>query len=248
MRFLNLLPLSHVFGQFLGIFLPQLMGGPVIFQDALNPGEIMRTIRRERVSVLVACRACCNRLRRRSSAIWKMRAGSKISDGAFKRRKENISCIAGGFSARASPVRMEVLGIHFRRRRARCVTEDFWGRLGYAAIQGYGLTETTSIVSVNHPFRLGKGSIGKVLAGREVKLAPDGEILVRGSGVAAGYWTRRELQPIAADQGLVRHRRYWRARRRRQFVFQRAQERSDRHAGRLERLSRGSRGCAAPST
>ena len=45
---------------------------------------------------------------------------------------------------------------------------------------------------MNHPFRLGKGSIGKVLAGREVKLAPDGEILVRGSGVAAGYWTGHE--------------------------------------------------------
>ena len=67
-------------------------------------------------------------------------------------------------------------------------TEEFWGRLGYAVIQGYGLTETTSLISVNHPFKLGKGSIGKVLQGREVKLADDGEILVRGGGVAAGYW------------------------------------------------------------
>jgi long-chain acyl-CoA synthetase len=41
---------------------------------------------------------------------------------------------------------------------------------------------------VNHPFKLGKGSIGKVLPGREVKLAEDGEILIRGGGVAAGYW------------------------------------------------------------
>jgi len=73
-------------------------------------------------------------------------------------------------------------------------TEQFWDRLGYAAIQGYGLTETTSLISVNHPFKLGKGSIGKVLAGREVKLAEDGEILIRGGGVAAGYWSggRRE--------------------------------------------------------
>jgi long-chain acyl-CoA synthetase len=73
--------------------------------------------------------------------------------------------------------------------------------MGYAVIQGYGLTETTSIISVNHPFRLGKGSIGKVLAGREVKLAPDGEILVRGSGVAAGYWNGQVLQPMAGEQG-----------------------------------------------
>jgi long-chain acyl-CoA synthetase len=53
-RFLNLLPLSHVFGQFLGIFLPQLLGGTVIFEDTLKPAELIRTLRRERVSVLVA--------------------------------------------------------------------------------------------------------------------------------------------------------------------------------------------------
>ena len=53
-RFLNLLPLSHVFGQFLGIFVPLLLGGAVLFQDTLNPSEIIRTVRNERVSVLVA--------------------------------------------------------------------------------------------------------------------------------------------------------------------------------------------------
>ena len=52
-RFLNLLPLSHVFGQFLGMFLPPLLGGRVIFQEEMKPSEIMNTIRRERVSVLV---------------------------------------------------------------------------------------------------------------------------------------------------------------------------------------------------
>src|SRR5207302_8983259 len=53
-RFLNLLPLSHVFGQFLGMFLPPLLRGTVIFQTVLNPSKVIETIRRERVSVLVA--------------------------------------------------------------------------------------------------------------------------------------------------------------------------------------------------
>ena len=48
--------------------------------------------------------------------------------------------------------------------------EEFWRRLGFAVIQGYGLTETTSLVSLNHPFKLGRGSIGKALPGREIKL------------------------------------------------------------------------------
>jgi long-chain acyl-CoA synthetase len=76
-------------------------------------------------------------------------------------------------------------------------TERFWGRTGFAAIQGYGLTETTSLVSVNHPFRIGRGSIGKVLQGREVKLDTNGEILVRGENIAAGYWEDSETLAVA---------------------------------------------------
>ncbi len=83
-------------------------------------------------------------------------------------------------------------------------TEEFWNRLGYAVIQGYGLTETTSLISVNHPFRLGKGSIGKVLPGREVRLADDGEILVRGGGVASGYWDARGAHRVSDEAGWYR--------------------------------------------
>src|SRR4029077_17765116 len=53
LRFLNLLPLSHVFGQFMGVFIPQLLGATVIFGDSLSPAEIVHTIHRERVSVMV---------------------------------------------------------------------------------------------------------------------------------------------------------------------------------------------------
>ena len=201
-RFLNLLPLSHVFGQFLGIFLPQLMAGTVIFQDALNPGEVIRTIRRERVSVLVAVPRMLQSLKEKierdledAGRLDEFRRRFQAAEGKhflhrwwiFRRVHRQFGWKFWAFISGGAALDR--------------VTEEFWGRLGYAAIQGYGLTETTSIVSVNHPFRLGKGSIGKVLAGREVKLAPDGEILVRGSGVAAGYWTGHELQPITADQG-----------------------------------------------
>ncbi len=53
---------------------------------------------------------------------------------------------------------------------------------------------------------VGKGSIGKVLAGREVKLAADGEILVRGGGVASSYWSAGQLRPVveSEDEGWYR--------------------------------------------
>src|SRR5258708_19765226 len=53
LRFLNLLPLSHVFGQMLAVFIPPMLAGTVVFNDSLRPSEFMDTIRRERVSVAV---------------------------------------------------------------------------------------------------------------------------------------------------------------------------------------------------
>jgi long-chain acyl-CoA synthetase len=205
LRFLNLLPLSHVFGQFLGMFLPPLLGGTVIFQDELKPSEVLNTIRRERVSVLVSVPRVLQSLKQKMERDQEDRGEGE----AFRRRFRSAE------------------GQHFLRRwwTFRVIhrqfgwkfwafisggaaldseAEEFWGRLGYAVIQGYGLTETTSLISVNHPFRLGKGSIGKVLPGREVKLAEDGEILVRGGGVASGYWGEHGAQKVSDPQGWYR--------------------------------------------
>jgi long-chain acyl-CoA synthetase len=63
--------------------------------------------------------------------------------------------------------------------------ERLWRLLGYAVIQGYGLTEAAPLVALSHPFRARPGAVGKPLAGIEVRLAGDGEILVRGRNVAS---------------------------------------------------------------
>ena len=79
--------------------------------------------------------------------------------------------------------------------------EEFWGRLGFVVIQGYGLTETAPIVSLNHPFSTSKGSVGKAIAGVEVKIAEDGEILVRGDNVTKGYFGAAEATAEAFEGG-----------------------------------------------
>jgi long-chain acyl-CoA synthetase len=66
--------------------------------------------------------------------------------------------------------------------------EEFWRRMGFAVVQGYGLTETAPIVTLNHPFKTSKGSVGTPIAGVEVRIADDGEILVRGENVTSGYY------------------------------------------------------------
>jgi long-chain acyl-CoA synthetase len=205
LRFLNLLPLSHVFGQFLGIFLPQLMGSTVIFQETLKPAEVIATIRREQVSLLVAVPRMLQSLKEKverdleaAGQLAGFQAKFRASDGKhFLHRWWIFRSIHRQFGWKFWSF---ISGGAALDR----VTEEFWGRLGYAVIQGYGLTETTSLISVNHPFRLGKGSIGKVLAGREVKLAEDGEILVRGGGIAAGYWGGQHLRPLTGEEGWYR--------------------------------------------
>ena len=211
-RFLNLLPLSHVFGQFLGIFLPPLLGGTVVFENTFNPTDVMETIRRERVSVLVAVPRMIESLKQKIE---------RDLDGGLAGTGLRQNSFAARYAAAANQ--------HFLRRwwtfhdlrrqfgwkfwamisggaALDRETEEFWHRLGYAVVQGYGLTETTSLISLNHPFHTSRGSIGKVLPGREIKLADDGEILVRGSGVASGYWNGHELQPVAhsEDEGWYR--------------------------------------------
>jgi len=205
LRFLNLLPLSHVFGQFLGIYLPPLLRGTVFFQESLKPGDVISTIRRERISVLVAVPRMIESLKEKierdldeTGKLAKFRGDYAAAEGEhFLRRWWMFRHIHQKFGWKF----WAFISGGAALDRA---TEEFWQRLGFAVIQGYGLTETTSLISVNHPFKVGKGSIGKVLAGREVKLADDGEILVRGNGVATGYWGGGGLQPLATEGGWYR--------------------------------------------
>src|SRR5207247_4126724 len=79
--------------------------------------------------------------------------------------------------------------------------ESFWSELGYVVVQGYGLTETAPIVSLNHPFGTKKGSVGKAIAGVDVSIAPDGEILVRGENVTTGYFNAADETARAFEDG-----------------------------------------------
>ncbi len=205
LRFLNLLPLSHVFGQFLGMFLPPLLGVTVIFQDDMKPSEIVSTIHRERVSVLVSVPRVLESLKQKIERDLEDQEQTQSFRRKFDASKEK-HFLHRWWIFRSMRRRFGWKFLAFISGGAALdrETEEFWHRLGYAVIQGYGLTETTSLISVNHPFRLGRGSIGKVLPGRDLKLAEDGEIMGRGGGVASGYWDARGAHCVADDQGWYR--------------------------------------------
>ncbi len=77
---------------------------------------------------------------------------------------------------------------------------EWYADVGIRIDEGYGLTETSPVIAVNSPQAHKLGTVGKPLPNVEVRIAEDGEILVRGPSVFKGYWNRpKETQAVLVD-------------------------------------------------
>jgi long-chain acyl-CoA synthetase len=190
-RFLNLLPLSHLFGQTLATFIPPMLGATVVFQRSYHPEEIVRQIKSRRVSVLVSVPKILEVLRD-----YILREFPETRDlpekmhwtlrwWHFRRVHRAFGFKFWALITGAAPLDPSV--------------ETFFLRLGFLVIQGYGLTETAPIVTLNHPFHTRPGTVGTPVGGVEVKLAPDGEVLVRGGNVSQGYYGQSASESRQGD-------------------------------------------------
>ncbi|MEJ2656003.1 MAG: AMP-binding protein, partial [Desulfobacterales bacterium] len=81
---------------------------------------------------------------------------------------------------------------------------EFYRRLGFAVYQGYGMTETSPFITIFNPLKDKKGSIGKVIGDQKIKIADNGEILVRGSNVSDGYFEDDAATAASFQNGWLR--------------------------------------------
>ncbi|MCX6551417.1 MAG: AMP-binding protein, partial [Acidobacteria bacterium] len=197
LRFLNLLPLSHMFGQAMATFIPPMLPGTTIFIRSFSPHEIVHQIRARRISVLVSVPKILDVLREHvQHAAPSMATGPRPSMHWVRRwwAHRDVHRMFGlkfwAFVVGAAPLDADL--------------EAWWGRPGFAVIQGYGLTETAPVVTLNHPFAMRRGSVGKPLHGLKVKVAEDGEILVRGDNVTQGYFNAPDATAAAFEDGWLR--------------------------------------------
>lgn len=189
LRFLHTLPLSHVFGQTMGLWIPPIFRAEVHFESRLVAPRLIETIKRERVSVLAAVP--------RVFALLKTHLEST--------RPGLAEAVAQAQGISAGKKWWRFRGVHhaFGFKFWALISgggalppavEQFWNALGFVVVQGYGMTETTALITLNHPFHVARGTIGKPLPGREVKIGPDGEVLVRGPMISNATWSGGQLR------------------------------------------------------
>ena len=190
LRILHTLPLSHVFGQTMGLWIPQIYRAELHFESRLAAPRLIEIVHRERISVLAAVPRVLALLKtdleiNHPGLTERVATANKLKGWqrwwVFRKIHRQFGfkfwAFVSGGGALAGPL------------------EQFWNALGFVLVQGYGMTETTALITLNHPFHVARGTIGKPLAGREVKLGLDGEVLVKGAMISGATWSGGQMRP-----------------------------------------------------
>ncbi len=200
-KWLSLLPLSHIFEQTIGFWLPFKRGCPIVYLEVLKTSLILKSMAEDRVTVCPVVprllklfqSGILREAERQQNSGFLQTALALARHGPLVLRRSLFSAVRKKFGA----LRYFVAGGATLEREL----EEFWRLLGFQVLQGYGLSETAPVISCNFPHANRLGSIGKVLPGVEVRLSAEGEILARGPSVFGGYYERPNLTEEVFEEG-----------------------------------------------
>lgn len=211
-RFLSFLPLSHAYEHTAGQMFPLTIGAEIAYADSMD--RLASSIAEMRPTLITAVPRLYEVLRAR--ILREMRNGGGIRAKLFERALALEERRAGGRASRWDAAEDRLLDRLVRSR----VRQRFGGRLkafisggaplspevarffdaaGLRILQGYGQTEAAPLISVNPPTGIRHETVGKPVHGTQVRIAEDGEILVRGPQVMLGYWN----DPTATERVLA---------------------------------------------
>ncbi len=201
-RILSLLPLSHMLEQIGGLWVPLVSGASVTYPTSRQPRTLFKTMQRDRITNLVLV----------PQALELLMAG--IEREVRAKGKEKVWKIM----TRASPYMPKPV----RRLLFKEVHKNFggkmafimsggaylspelakkWAAIGIPVLQGYGTTEASPVISANTFSHNRLGSVGRTVRGVSLKLADDGEILVKGDNITPGYWMNQDATDAAFEDG-----------------------------------------------
>jgi long-chain acyl-CoA synthetase len=215
-RFLCFLPLSHSYEHTAGLYFPILIGAEIFYTDA---EQLSADLVRVRPTIMTAVprlyEVMHDRIRR--GVARQGGVGARLFEIALALGRARYEGRRLGAGARMLDVASEAL---VRRKvragfggRLKALVSGgaplnpeigvFFTALGMRILQGYGQTESAPVISVNRPGSNRMDTVGAPLDGVEVRIAPDGEILVRGEMVMQGYWNDAAATASAIVDGWL---------------------------------------------
>ncbi len=207
-RVLSILPLHHLFELTAGFLVVLWSGGEVCYSNSLMPAEMIRRLGEKPADRLLVVPLFLKLLRREIQA--KAARQGVLAHGLF-RLAWQLSGVLPGQALR----RLLFAGVRrqFGGRLQYFVcggaplpreVEDFFARIGLPVYQGYGMTETSPVITLSAPGRHAPGAVGEPLAGVEVRIGERGEVLTRGPHLMQGYENnpRATAEVIDADGWL----------------------------------------------
>jgi len=212
--FLSFLPLSHAYEHTGGQFLPIMLGAQIYYAESID--KLATNMGEARPTIMVVVPRLFEVLRN------KIQRDVTKAGGLKARLFEKTMAL--GKTAIHQPEEMGLVDKLLNRMLDRLVRKtvrqsfggrikalvsggaplnpevgDFFASLGLTMLQGYGQTEAAPIIAVNQRFSNKMDTVGKALPDTDVKIAEDGEILVRGELVMHGYWR----DPEATDRAII---------------------------------------------
>ena len=203
------LPLCHILERLISVFIPIGLGSTVNFAE--SPETVFDNVREvsphvftavprvwekvySRISIMAGEATPLGRFAYRRAVACGMRRAEYLEDGKPVPLGTRIAHAFWDFTVLRNL--RQLIGFDRLRRGttgAAPISPDllkWYAAVGITVLEGYGMTESSGVISLNLMEDYKTGSIGKPVPGGEVKIAPDGEILYRGGNVFKGYWNK----------------------------------------------------------
>jgi long-chain acyl-CoA synthetase len=189
-RLLSVVPLSHMYGQVAGLFIPVSIGLSVFFSRDQKPHDILAAVKYDRIIAVAALPQQLKVLKDHIVNIFGLDSErSRNIYEKYKKRRWWIRYIR--FLPFHIKIGLNFLGIISGGAHIKKEIDEFYRTMAFGFFQGYGLTETAPLLAVFDPGKNKAGSVGSFLDSENVKIE-NGELYVRGSYVTPGYYKDEE--------------------------------------------------------